>query len=34
VDRAGAIRGYYDATEDTQLQQLHRDLRRVLEERS
>ena len=34
VDRTGAIRGYYDATEDAQLQRLHRDLRRVLEERS
>lgn len=34
VDRHGAIRGYYDSTDDTELHRLVRDVRRVLAERS
>jgi cytochrome oxidase Cu insertion factor (SCO1/SenC/PrrC family) len=34
VDRRGAIRGYYDSTEETELQKLVRDVRQVLAERS
>ncbi len=34
VDRHGAIRGYYDSTEETELQNLVRDVRQVLAERS
>jgi len=34
VDRRGAIRGYYDSTDDAELQKLIRDVREVLAERS
>jgi protein SCO1/2 len=34
VDRHGAIRGYYDSTDDAELHRLVRDVRRVLAERS
>jgi cytochrome oxidase Cu insertion factor (SCO1/SenC/PrrC family) len=34
VDRHGAIRGYYDSADDTNLHKLIRDLRQVLAERS
>ena len=34
VDRQGLIRGYYDATDETQFQQLRRDLRRLLQAES
>ncbi|HUI07709.1 MAG TPA: SCO family protein [Verrucomicrobiae bacterium] len=34
VDRRGAIRGYYDSTDETELHKLIRDVREVLAERS
>ncbi len=34
VDRRGAIRGYYDSTDETELHRLIRDIRQVLAERS
>jgi cytochrome oxidase Cu insertion factor (SCO1/SenC/PrrC family) len=34
VDRRGAIRGYYDSTDEAELQKLARDARQVLAERS
>jgi len=34
VDRRGAIRGYYDSTDETELRKLIRDVRQVLAERS
>lgn len=34
VDRHGAIRGYYDSTDDSEMQKLVRDARQVLAERS
>ena len=34
VDRHGAIRGYYDSSDDSEMQKLVRDTRQVLAERS